>query len=246
MTHVRSSSASLVLGLLFTLGCGSSDAKGPDGAGSADTGAIAGSDGATSTGGSGGKVGSPSDGGGAGTGGDGSDAATSGGPDAAVLGGGGMDGGDASGGAGAGGASGGMGGTGGVAACNTFPISAPMVHPVVGGGPGIPVPIAAGGVIVAGTYFLTKYENYKGEASNATYQTVLAIKDGEIQLAQLLNGEETRATLQLTTATNKFKAVYTCGPTLAIGAQLAYDEYTASPTQLLLFGKDRVLTLTLQ
>jgi hypothetical protein len=140
----------------------------------------------------------------------------------------------------------GSGAAGTASACNAIVNSAPAVHPEAAGGPGMASPIPAGGTIVDGTYFLTKYENYKGAASTATYHTVLVFQGATIQLEQTLDADETRATLSLMATGTSFKAFYTCGPELAIGAQLAYDQYTASPTQILLFGKDRVLTLTLQ
>jgi hypothetical protein len=243
MKLVRSSFVPLVLGLSLAFGCGSSSSSssGADASGGATGGMDGGTGGAG--GGTGGSDGGATD---AGMDGTGVDASAGGGTGGASGGTGGSDAGSAD--AGAGGSAGdagtaGAGGAAGAAACNAVAISAPMVHPALGVGI---APLPTGGTIVDGTYFLTKYESFKGDAATtSTYQVVLVIAGSQIQLAQIVNAEETRATLTLTTTTNAFKAFYTC-PSTVMGSQLAYDQYTATPTQLLLYGKERVLTLTLQ
>jgi hypothetical protein len=138
-------------------------------------------------------------------------------------------------------------GSAGATACNAVTIPTTMVHPASATGN---LPGAAGGTLIDGTYVLSNYDVYYTTAAVSTYQVALVIAGTDIQLAQIVDGVETRATLKLMvtpTLPAAFKAFYTCTPGgVGVGAQLAYDEYTATATGLALTGHSRVLTLRLQ
>jgi hypothetical protein len=101
-----------------------------------------------------------------------------------------------------------------------------------------------GGTIMDGTYFLTAHQTYDSPSAGVTYRTVLVIAGSRIELAQTRNGgPEERASLTLTTNSVRFVAQSTCP---LPSQRLAYDSYTATPTQLTLFDLPRVVTLTRQ
>jgi hypothetical protein len=129
------------------------------------------------------------------------------------------------------------------AGCNTVEIAAPIVHPVAAGAA---MPAPAGGALVDGTYFLTSYDVYEASAAASTYRVVLWIRGADLQLAQLVDGEESHTSLALTTEATTFRAVYFCGPTAIHGSVLPYDHYTATPTALSLHGAHDLLTFTRQ
>jgi hypothetical protein len=204
-----------------------------------------GSAGKTASGGSAGQgaagdSGAPGVGGTSGSSGDGGDAASAGQPGASgETGTGGTAGTSDTGGTGG---AGGTGGTG-TGACNDFSYDdAPTVSPVAA--TELLAPDRTGGKVVDGTYFLTKYEVYNGiDPKPGTYQVVMVIAGSDLELAQLVSGSETRASFMLTTDGTKFAAVTTCpGP----GQSLAYDSYSASDSELVLYDDEKVVTLTLQ
>lgn len=130
-------------------------------------------------------------------------------------------------------------------ACNSIAIAAPSVSATKGvAAAGTLMPTPEGGTLVDGTYFLTAHESFGVDPKPMTYKTVLVFAGGKLELAQIRNnGAEERANFAVTVTKTSFSALSTCPST---GQSLAYDSYTATPTQIRLFDDERVVTLTRQ
>lgn len=129
--------------------------------------------------------------------------------------------------------------------CNSVAINAPVITDATGAGA---KPTPAGGTIADGKYFVTAQEYFGQTPPGKTYNVVFEVSGGTANLAQINNsGPEERFTLTLATSGTTFSATASC-PAAVAGKKLDYDQFTATPTSLVLFNPKNgaVVTFTKQ